>query len=118
MSKKTEIELLKVIKIPEINTLYKEKSLFPVTYNDIIWNGGQASATSIVNAIDLAEEIGEITVTLWDYNNVNHPDLTFTEARDIAKAIAVAYRNVMYERNDKIKSLLEATSVEDFDNNV
>lgn len=90
-------------KIKEIKDQYKTHP--PVEVNGVYWNGGPSSASAINGAIQLAQLAGETSVTLWDVNDQNHENISFEEATQIAKAIALAYRGRMFERNSEIAAL-------------
>ncbi len=110
----------KVILTPEqqiaaIKAEYASKSVEPVEVNGITWTGGDGSAAAINGAIMLAQAAGETDVTLWDVDNINHPGISFADAQNIAAQIALAYRSVMYERNEKIKAINDAQTTEVID---
>jgi hypothetical protein len=95
-----EADALKDRKRDEIKAQYRTHP--PVEVDGIMWNGGDASASAINGAVQLAQAAGETDVTLWDANDVNHPNISFEQAQNIAAQIALAYRQRMFERNQKL----------------
>lgn len=78
----------------------------PVTIDGVTYNGGDTSAAAISGAVTLAQAAGETDVTLWDVDNVNHAGISFEEAANIAAQIALAYRERMLERNERLAALI------------
>jgi hypothetical protein len=110
-----KLKAAKSIKIKEIKEYYQLISNQPVsdTILNITWNGGDSSASAINGAISLAEAAGEHDVTLWDINNINHPNIDFTTAKQIAAEIALTYRQIMFERNNKIAQVEAANTLDE-----
>lgn len=114
MGRKEDVQLraAKVVAIDKLKSRYKSLAKEPVSVNGILWNGGDISAGAINGAIALARAAGETDVTLWDYNDVNHANMSFADASTLAAQIALTYRAVLYGRNDIISAINAALSVD------
>lgn len=76
---------------------------------ELTFNGGDSSASAILGAVNLAKARGENKVKLWDINNKNH-EFTIQDGLEIAQNIAIDYSDVMYQRNDKLQQIENATT--------
>lgn len=76
----------------------------PVEINGVTYNGGEASASAIVGAVNLVNLNLETTVQLWDINN-NIAVYSITDAMNIARIIALAYRATALARQTRIMNV-------------
>lgn len=103
-------------KVTEINNSNPANNPVTLTVNSqsITFNGGDASASAIVGAVDLAQKLGETSVKLWDIENVMR-DFSFDDAMLISASIAKVWRDAMYERNNKLLAVKNATTSEELE---
>lgn len=103
----------KTTEINNNNPAYNPVTL-TVNGQSITFNGGDASASAIAGAVDLAQKLGETNVKLWDIENVMR-DFSFDDAMLISASIAKVWRDAMYERNNKLLAIKNATSSEELE---
>lgn len=83
------------------------------TIKTITFNGGDSSASAIASAVELAQNLNETNVSLWDYDNIIHHNISFAEAMTISAFIAKKYRDDMFKRQDLLKQINDATTIEE-----
>lgn len=106
---------LEELKTKEINIVTTNSTASDqVTYNEVTYNGGDSSASAINGAIELAQNLGEADVRLWDINNIIRT-YTFEEATTIAAQIAKAYRDAKYNDYQKIEAINACTTIEELE---
>lgn len=88
---------------------YNTAKLDPVEVLGALWRGGFESAQGIKGAIDMCEEMGQPTVTLFDVNNAPH-QYTLPQARQIALGVGLAYQAVFARRAAKLIQLANAVT--------
>jgi len=76
------------------------------------YNGGKESANDINGAVQLAEELGETEARIWDIDNVVHV-LSFDSARQVAAAIALAWRTAAYIKQAALVQIAARTYTEE-----
>ncbi len=79
------------------------------------FNGGRSSSMAIFDAATLAEYLGEEEVMITDVNN-QKISCSIDEARLIALAIGVAYRNLFYKKQNLMVAIDAASSVSEIEN--
>ena len=88
------------------------KAYEPVTINGITYNGGEGSASAISGAVQLAQKLGELEVSLWDIDNIVRIYI-LEEAFDISAQIAKVYRDEMLIRQNMIMQVNNATTLDE-----
>ena len=81
----------------EVRRVYEEESEAPVVCLGHTWNGGQDSASYIQGAVNLAQALGESTVTITDIANVGHT-MSFADALAISATIGKAFRDAFFKK--------------------
>ncbi|MBT6049380.1 MAG: hypothetical protein HOG49_21500 [Candidatus Scalindua sp.] len=75
------------------------------------WNGGHESSMALYSAVRLADQKGEVTVDLWDINNVKQ-NFLISEARIIVQSIADCFL-VIYDKKQRL--MVDIGAAEDQD---
>lgn len=83
------------------------------TVKEVTFNGGDPSAIAINKAVELASNLEETSMTLWDIDNKNHHGISLDEALEISATIGKKYREDMIKRQDLITAINEATTKEE-----
>lgn len=114
----TELKQEKIIEIsqnnPANNHVTIDVDLANGTQTTLTFNGGDASAAAIKGGIELAQNLAETTVKVWDIKNKIY-EFTFEEALVISATIGATWRNYMYERNNKLEAIENAATLEELE---
>lgn len=81
----------------EVRRVYAEESEAPVECLDLLWNGGQDSASYIQGAVVLAQALAEEMVTITDIDNVAHT-MSFTDALTVAAYVGAQFRDAFLKK--------------------
>lgn len=111
---KPNIGNLKNIKIDELKAVYFEESTKSVFYKEVVYKGGESSASAIAGAVQLAQSLKEASATIIDIEDKEN-DLTFEEAMELSALIAKAWRAAFFKYKELKRAVLAAQSVEELE---
>jgi hypothetical protein len=101
-------------KIEMLATTYRTESTKPVPYKDILYKGGDASASAIAGAVELAQSLQETEVKIIDVDD--KPNImTFSEALELSGLIAKAWRTAFFRYKELKVQISNAATVEELD---
>lgn len=109
----TDAELLvnaKTAKIQELETAFTTASKLPVKVGIKYYNGGKESGQALRDYIQLVNESGGTTYTIWDTSNVI-TTYTLAEANAIKLAVATAVANAEFNLRTKKNAVDSATTI-------
>ena len=75
-----------------------------------VWEGGMASGNSIFLACQLAQQVGQTSITLFDASKAPH-SMTVAEGMAVAALIGVAYQKALGTKNSLYAQINAATTV-------
>jgi len=78
--------------------------------NGIVWEGGVQSGNSIFLGCQLAQQVGQTTITLYDASKAPH-SMTIAEGMGVAALIGAAYQEALAKKNTLYANIDAATSV-------
>lgn len=99
---KTADELAEIAEY-EAKKVYEAENAMPVTVGAVTYKGGESSASTIAAAVNLAQALGEATVTLVDANLEEHT-MTLADALAVAAAVGVPARNAYFKHIRAVKA--------------
>jgi len=94
--KEKSLDDFKDEKLREIEEIYKVKSTESVLYNGISYKGGDVSASAILGAINLAENLQESNTKIIGCDDKPYT-LTFEEAYELSALIAKKWRDAFFK---------------------
>lgn len=101
-------------KIEMLATTYQTESTKPVSYKNVLYKGGDASASAIAGAVQLAQSLGESNVKIIASDDSAN-EMSFDEALELSGLIAKAWRTAFF-RYKKLKvQISNAATVEELD---
>ena len=95
-----DIELLKSSKINSFKEKFSIYSNQHLRYKNVVYKGGESSASAIASAVNLAQALGETSTKIVDIND-NENTLSFTETVELSVLLAKQWRENFF----KYKSL-------------
>lgn len=98
----------------EILEKYNIESNKSVLYKDILYKGGDASASAIAGSVTLAENLGETNVKIIA-NNDSANEMSFNEALELSGLIAKVWRTAFFRYKELKLQVANATTVEELD---
>lgn len=87
----------------EAERVYEAENATPVNVGGIIYKGGESSASTIAAAVNLAQALGETTVTLVDVNLDEHT-MPIVDALAVAAAVGLPARAAYFKRARAVKA--------------
>lgn len=84
----------------EAEATYKQ----PVEVEGVLWNGGEKSASSILNAIELATYFTKTSLVLTDVTNKEHTK-SIQDARNVAAHIGMDYQTKFLHKQARMRAL-------------
>lgn len=101
-------------KLSSIQTTYQTESTKSVSYKDVLYKGGDASAGAISGAVTLAQSLQETEVKIIDADD--KPNImTFDEALELSGLIAKAWRTAFFRYKELKVQISNAATVEELD---
>jgi len=93
------------LKANKIQALKEKTNLSaPVTIGLVTYNGGESSASAIMGGVNLANLNQETNISIWDINDTVRV-YSITDAMSIVNTIALAYRDSVLTRQNKITAI-------------
>ncbi|WP_298438101.1 hypothetical protein [Geobacter sp.] len=109
------VEELRQAKLFEIHAAFDNARTgsVKVTVNGrtYLMDAGEEHAVRLKHGVELAEMSGAQTITVTDYDNVEHPDVPLAEALEIARQMGVDYA-LKRERKNQLRTEILAASAE------
>lgn len=109
-----DLELLRVEKLNQINTIYQIESTNPVLYKTVDYKGGDASASAIAGSVTLAENLGESNVKIIASDDSAN-EMSFNEALELSGLIAKEWRTAFFRYKELKLQISNAATVEELD---
>jgi hypothetical protein len=100
--------------LTDIETTYYTESTKPVPYKDVLYKGGDSSASAIAGAVNLAQSLGETNVKIIDIND-DENFMSFSEALELSGMIAKSWRDAFFRYKELKRAVLAASSVEELE---
>ena len=104
------IDDLKRIKKGEIKKAFSASSVENVAVGTVTWNGGFESIGKINGAIQLAQALGQTTVTLYDAANTPH-DLSVADAQSVVIELGKKYQSD-FAKKQSLYAQIDAAATE------
>lgn len=109
-----EFENLQKNKINEISKIYQTKSTANVSYKDVLYKGGDASAGAISGAVTLAQSLQESNVKIIASDDSAN-EMSFNEALKLSGLIAKEWRTAFFRYKELKLQISNAATVEELD---
>jgi hypothetical protein len=110
----TDKELLRTKTLTDIQTTYQSESTEPVSYKEVLYKGGDASASAIAGAVQLAQSLQETEVKIIDADDKPHI-MTFDEALELSGLIAKAWRTAFFRYKELKLQISNAATTQELD---
>jgi len=101
-------------KIEMLATTYQTESTKPVSYKEVLYKGGDASASAIAGAVQLAQSLGESNVKIIASDDSSN-EMSFDEALELSGLIAKAWRTAFFRYKELKLQISNAATVEELD---
>ncbi len=105
---------LKEKKLEDISIKYQEESTKPISYKDVLYKGGDASASAIAGAVELAQRLGESNVKIIAIDDSEN-EMSFNDALELSALIARAWRGAFFRYKELKRIINSATTVEELE---
>lgn len=92
-----------------VRSAFAQSSKLPVPANGTEWSGGMDSALAIDGAVRLAEQMGQTTIDLFDYEN-NAVAVDIETGRSIAAAVAADYQSKLAKKQQLLRDITSASA--------
>lgn len=107
-------ELLRTKTLTDIQTTYQRESTKNMTYKNVVYKGGESSASAIAGAVTLAQSLQETEVKIIGSDD-NPNVMSFSEALELSGLIAKAWRTVFFRYKELKVQISNATTVQELD---
>lgn len=108
------LEDIRLKKLSDIATIYQKKTTANVPYKDVLYKGGDASASKIEGAIKFAQSLQETEVKI--IGSDDKPNImSFSEALELSGLIAKAWRTAFFRYKELKVQISTATTVQELD---
>ncbi len=107
-----ELEASKATKKAELDQVFQQVAVAPVTTPHGTFFGGKESARDLFFERELAQELSQTTVDFIDTDHVTHT-LPIADATQVIHAVALDYRGKLFKKHNKKKITKEATNSKD-----
>lgn len=114
LSKKLEVDSLKTEKSKFLKEFYLKNSTSSVSYKNVVYKGGESSASAIAGAITLAQSLGETEVKIIALDDSEN-FMSFDEALELSGMIAKSWRDAFFRYKELKRAVLAASSVEELE---
>lgn len=101
-------------KLSDMATTYQTESTKSVPYKDVLYKGGDASASAIAGAVELAQRLQETEVKI--IGSDDKPNImSFSEALELSGLIAKAWRTAFFRYKELKVQISNAATVEELE---
>lgn len=101
-------------KLSDMATTYQTESTKDVPYKDVLYKGGDASASAIAGAVELAQSLQETEVKI--IGSDDKPNImSFSEALELSGLIAKAWRTAFFRYKELKVQISNAATVEELE---
>ena len=107
-------ELLRTKTLTDIQTTYQTESTKNITYKNVLYKGGESSASAIAGAVRLAQSLGETEVKIIALDDSEN-FMSFSEALELSGMIAKSWRDAFFRYKKLKRAMLSASSVEELE---
>jgi len=101
-------------KIEMLATTYRTESTKNITYKNVVYKGGESSASAIAGAVTLAKSLQELEVKIIDIND-DENFMSFDEALQLSGMIAKSWRDAFFRYKELKRQISNAATVEELD---
>uniref|UniRef100_UPI0040472EAF hypothetical protein n=1 Tax=Aliarcobacter sp. TaxID=2321116 RepID=UPI0040472EAF len=108
------ILLKKDEKLNDILLSYQTESTKTITYKNVVYKGGESSASAIAGAVTLAQSLGETEVKIIALDDSEN-FMSFSEALELSGMIAKSWRDAFFRYKKLKRAVLAASSVEELE---
>jgi hypothetical protein len=91
-----DIELLRASKLNDIKNIYEIEANKNVSFEGVLYKGGESSAKLIQGAVDLAKALGEMNTKIIDAHD-NKNFLSFEKAMELSTQISFQWRGSFFK---------------------
>ena len=109
------LDIAREIKLSEILEVYLGACTGSVVCGNYIMDAGEENARRLDDGCRLAERLGQETITVTDFYNVDHAGVSIADARDIATLQGVHFATAREKKNALRKQVLDAKSLSELD---
>lgn len=110
----TDKELLRTKTLTDIQKTYQTESTKNITYKNVVYKGGDASASAIAGAVNLAQSLGETNVKIIAFDDSEN-FMSFSEALELSGMIAKSWRDSFFRYKELKRAVLATSSVEELE---
>lgn len=109
-----KFEELVLLKINDLKRIYIEQSNANITYKNVIYKGGESSASAIAGAVNLAKSLNESDVTIIDFEDKSNT-LSFEEALELSSLLAKSWRESFFKYKELKRQVSIVTTIEELE---
>lgn len=106
-----DIELLRVLKLNDIKNIYEIEANKNISFDEVIYKGGESSAKAIAGAVDLAKALGETTAKIIDAHD-NENFLNFEKTMKLSTQIAHQWREAFFKYKELKREINNENNIE------
>lgn len=110
--KEKTLQDLKDEKLTDIKSTYETESTKNITYKNVVYKGGDASASAIAGSITLAQSLGESNVKIIGADDIAN-EMSFAEALELSALIAKAWRTAFFRYKELKVQVASAKTIEE-----
>lgn len=101
-------------KLSSIQVTYQTESIKPISYKEVLYKGGDTSASAIAGAVQLAQSLGESNVKIIASDDSTN-EMSFDEALELSGLIAKAWRTAFFRYKELKVQISNAATVEELE---
>ena len=107
-----DLELLKTQKLSNMKTTYQIESTANVLYKNVLYKGGDSSASAIAGAVNLAQSLQESNVKIIASDDSAN-EMSFSEALELSGLIARSWRTAFFRYKELKLEITNSKTVEE-----
>lgn len=107
-------ELFRTKTLTDIQATYQIESTKTITYKNVVYKGGESSASAIAGAVTLAQSLQETEVKIIASDDSEN-FMNFSEALELSGMIAKSWRDAFFRYKELKRAVLAASSVEELE---